>query len=221
MSIAEGISGIFEDPSLLNRTNTWGQMQQYSTGIAINSDGFTSAPGVISPHNPLAMTWGQNISSMGVDIYGNLEPINPSGMAVGSQWGVFGGGSYKDIYVFSVYQYENTWQFAAAGKVNGITVGTTPSSANPAITSGTVYQNTSTSYQTLYIPVYASTAGTAGTAAFALGTTDTPSTIFTQYVSGDTSSTSQEVMTVCIPPQWYYAVTVTGATIGTVTQLQE
>jgi hypothetical protein len=104
---------------------------------------------------------------------------------------------------------------------NSIKVGVTPSLSAPSITSGTVYQNTSASYQTLYVPAYASTSGTSGTVALALGTSSSPSTIATEYVSGNTSSSATVVLTVRIPPQWYYSFTTSGATLGTVTQIQE
>ena len=32
MSIAEGLSGIFEDPSLVSRANTWSQTQTFPGG---------------------------------------------------------------------------------------------------------------------------------------------------------------------------------------------
>ena len=192
MSIAEGLSGIFEDPSLVSRANTWEQNQTFDGSASFNND-FTY--------------WNTN------PVYWDF--INNSGPQ---------------------YMFEGHTQLSIAGSTTGINLtllnyngsknqpvrlGIVPSSSAPAIASGTVYQNTSYSYQTLYIPVYASTAGTAGTAAFALGTSNTPATIFTQYVSGATASTSQEVITVRIPPQWYFSLTVTGATIGTVTQIQE
>ena len=98
----------------------------------------------------------------------------------------------------------------------------TPSSSTPTITSGTIYQNTTFSYQRLIVPVYASTAGTAGTAAVALGKSSTPATIATEYISGSTSSTAQKVLESCatIPPGWYYSITLSGASFGTITQIQ-
>ena len=97
----------------------------------------------------------------------------------------------------------------------------TPSSSTPTITNGTIYQNTTFSYQTIDIPCYASTAGTAGTVAVAYGSSSTPSTIYTQYVSGSTSSTAQAVIHLRVPPQWYYELTATGVTLGTPTMVQE
>ena len=106
-------------------------------------------------------------------------------------------------------------------KNNPISLGVVPSASNPTIASGTVYQNTTNSYQTIDIPCYASTAGTAGTVAVAYGSSSTPSTIYTQYVSGSTSSTAQAVIHLRVPPQWYYELTATGVTVGTPTMVQE
>ena len=103
----------------------------------------------------------------------------------------------------------------------GIQYGVTPSALSPAIASGTVYQNTTASYQTIDIPCYASTAGTAGPVAVAYGSSSTPSTIYTQYVSGSTSSTAQAVIHLRVPRQWYYELTATGVTLGTPTMIQE
>ena len=96
-----------------------------------------------------------------------------------------------------------------------------PSFSTPTIVSGTIYQNTTYSYQTIDIPCYATTAGTAGTVAVAYGTSSTPTTIYTQYVSGSTSSTAQAVIHLRVPPQWYYEVTATGVTLGSPTMVQE
>ena len=96
-----------------------------------------------------------------------------------------------------------------------------PTLTTPTIASGTVYQNATNTYQTLRIAAYAATAGTAGSVAVALGTSSTPSTIETDYVSGGSSSTVTVPIVLRVPPQWYYSLTVTGATIGTVTQIQE
>ena len=106
-------------------------------------------------------------------------------------------------------------------KNNPISLGIVPTASNPTIASGTVYQNTTNSYQTIDIPCYATTAGTAGTVAVAYGSSSTPSTIYTQYVSGSTSSTAQAVIHLRVPPQWYYELTATGVTLGTATMVQE
>ena len=118
------------------------------------------------------------------------------------------------------YAYANRLLIGPHGGY-GIQYGVTPSALSPAIASGTIYQNNTNSYQTLVIPVYASTSGTAGSAAIALGTSSTPAAWGTQYVSGGTSSTACALITLRVPPQWYYSVTVSGATIGTVNGVQE
>ena len=103
----------------------------------------------------------------------------------------------------------------------GVTTGAIPTTLSPTIASGTVYQNTTSSYQTLTLPFYASTAGTAGTVTINMGTSSSPGTWTTVYVSGSTSSTSTTNYTLRVPPGWYYEVVVSGATIGTVNGIQE
>lgn len=109
----------------------------------------------------------------------------------------------------------------ANGTSYPISVGAKPASFAPAIASGTVYQNTTSSYQTLRIAAYAATAGTAGSVAVALGTSSTPSTIETDYVSGGSSSTVTVPIVLRVPPQWYYSLTVSGAVLGSATGIQE
>ena len=199
--------------------NTWVNPQSYLGGIAINSAGLTSGYGIVSPFRPIVLALGATTASMGFDIYGNLEPINPSS-GKAAQWIVRDNNNNTVLMIGlnSNYQY---WQTRHKGVVNGIGVGQTPSASNPTIASGTVYQNTTNSYQTIDIPCYASTAGTAGTVAVAYGSSSTPSTIYTQYVSGSTSSTAQAVIHLRVPPRWYYELTATGVTLGTPTMIQE
>lgn len=92
-------------------------------------------------------------------------------------------------------------------------VGTITPPASP-LASGTVYQNTTGTPITIYQPAYASTAGTAGSVAVALGTSSTPSTLYTQYVSGATSSTAPMTLPpLRVPPGWYYSFTISGTTL--------
>ena len=71
-------------------------------------------------------------------------------------------------------------------------------SANPPV-SGTVYQNTNPYDIEINLPVYATTAGTAGYVTVAKGSTDTPTAIGNQYVSGDTSDTSEQIILMPFP----------------------
>jgi hypothetical protein len=177
MSIAEGLSGIFEDPSLTNRANTWSQ------------------PQTIDNHTSLIF------SGVNANLYAN------------------------DF----VAQYVNgipVWQIATGtdglkNLQNQVAVANTPTALAPTIASGAVYQNTTASYQTLRIEAYAATAGTAGSVAVALGTSGTPSTIETDYVSGGSSSTVTVPIVLRVPPQWYYSLTVSGAVLGSATGIQE
>jgi len=99
--------------------------------------------------------------------------------------------------------------------VQGLSLYYTPAlTANPPI-SGTVYQNLTFQDIIIYLPVYATTAGTNGSVAVALGTTSTPSTKFTKFVSGSTSNTATELITLEVPAGWYYSFTGTNVNFGT------
>ena len=87
-------------------------------------------------------------------------------------------------------------------------------SANPPV-SATVYQNTNPYDIEIDLPVYATTAGTAGYVTIAKGATSTPSAIGNQYVSGDTSDTSEQIIRLRVPANWYYEFTASGVTFGT------
>ena len=106
--------------------------------------------------------------------------------------------------------------------VGGMVLALNPG-ANPAgqltlpaspLVSGTVYQNATPYTITIYQPAYATTSGTAGSVAVALGSSSSPSTLFTQWVNGSTTSTLPEVIQLRVPPGWYYSFTITGATLA-------
>ena len=175
-----------------------------------------------NPYFPaIANTWSQ-MQTQGSHSHSYTQQNNyevlPNNSSVTWEFGGFGqfsiGGSTSSANI-QVLNYDGS-------KNNRISLGVVPVASNPTFASGTIYQNTTASYQRLIVPVYASTAGTAGTAAVALGTSSTPSTIATEYISGSTSSTSQKVLESCatIPPGWYYSVTLSGASFGTITQIQ-
>ena len=87
-------------------------------------------------------------------------------------------------------------------------------SANPPV-SATVYQNTNPYAIEIDLPVYATTSGTAGYVTIAKGATDTPTAIGNQYVSGDTSDTSEQIIRLRVPANWYYEFTASDVTFGT------
>ena len=93
-------------------------------------------------------------------------------------------------------------------------------STNPPV-SGTVYQNTNPYPIEIDLPVYATTSGTAGYVTIAKGSTDTPTAIANQYVSGDTSSTATQIIKVRVPAGWYYSFTGSGVTFATATPFAE
>ena len=178
-------------------------------------------PSIRNPYFPaIANTWSQT-QTQGSHFHSYTQLNNyenlPSGASVTWQFGgpgqfsISGSNSSANIQVINYNGSKN----------NPISLGVVPSASNPTIASGTIYQNTTNSYQTIDIPCYASTAGTAGTVAVAYGSSSTPSTIYTQYVSGSTSSTAQAVIHLRVPPQWYYELTATGVTVGTPTMVQE
>lgn len=180
-------------PPLLTLPNTWTQRQTFKQPTTIEGTLTISNTAIIINANPIG-----NTSFL-------RSPSN-------TPWATSYGGT-------------GTHQFSVNGEfvnlIDNITLGALPVQSAPTIVSGTVYQNTTNSYQTLVIPVYATTAGTAGSVAIALGTSSTPAAWGTQYVSGNTSSTACTLINLRVPPQWYYSVTVTDATIGTPAGIQE
>ena len=101
---------------------------------------------------------------------------------------------------------------------NASVAGTKPTlSANPPV-SGTVYQNTNPFDIEIDLPVYAATSGTAGYVTIAKGSSSSSlTTIGNQYVSGDTSDTSEQIIRLRVPAGWYYEFTASGVTFGTAT----
>ena len=99
---------------------------------------------------------------------------------------------------------------------NNISVNPVGSISPPAspLASGTVYQNTYLVDIIVYQPAYAATAGTAGAVSAAVGISDAPSTLYTDYVSGDTTDTSPHMCPpLRVPPGWYYSFTTSGVTL--------
>lgn len=93
-------------------------------------------------------------------------------------------------------------------------VGRIPLTASPLV-SGTVYQNVLTVPITIYQPVYATTSGTAGSVAVAMSTsTSSPTTLYTQWVNGSTTSALPEVLQLRVPAWGYYSFTTSGATLA-------
>lgn len=123
--------------------------------------------------------------------------------------------------VYSNSRFEFASPIVLITPSNTIAVGYEPEQSSPSVVSGTVYQNTTNRYITIYLPCYATTSGTSGTLAFSLGASSTPSTIWTKYVNGATSSSATDVSSLRIPPGFYWSVTATGVTLGTATQLEE
>lgn len=85
------------------------------------------------------------------------------------------------------------------------------------LVSGTIYQNGHGLPLTIYMPItYNPTAGSAATCAVALGTSSTPSAIFTNSFPAGITALDGAVNTITlrVPPNWYYSFTVSNATIN-------
>lgn len=123
-------------------------------------------------------------------------------------------------YNLSTTNADEAGDYTPANRGAGSPLGAITPPASPLV-SGTVYQNTATVPITIYQPAYASTAGTAGTVAVALGATDTPGTLYTQYIPGDSTSSAPMVCTLRVPAGWYYAFTTNSATLMDATIMGE
>ena len=150
MSIAEGLGGIYEDPSLLSRPNTWNQEQKFilqgsGSYSAINWNG-TINVGIYNPNN---------------DLFYGIFPVLP---APAGATGL--GGYYNGVGISGSSNYTATPIFGVlnnAQSTNGIghtaltvyddntiesfyvQIGAEPVLSTPTIVSGTIYQNTTNS----------------------------------------------------------------------------
>ena len=108
-----------------------------------------------------------------------------------------------------------------AGTFSGALPVNTPTlSVNPPV-SAKVYQNTNPYAIEIDLPVYASTSGTAGYVTVAKGSTDTPTAIANQYISGDTSSSAVDIVRLRVPAGWYYEFTGSSVTFTTASVFAE
>jgi hypothetical protein len=99
--------------------------------------------------------------------------------------------------------------------ISTLTALLTPSlPTNPPV-SGTVYQNTNPYDITIDLPVYASTSGTAGTVAYGKSSTSTVTEMTPKFVSGSTSSSAVDIISLRVPRGWYFEFTGSGVTFGT------
>jgi hypothetical protein len=88
--------------------------------------------------------------------------------------------------------------------------------ANPPVP-GTVYQNVNPFEIELHIPVFSISSGLSGTVTVYKGPTSPPAQVGTMLVSGETSPSSPQIVTLRVPPWWYYEINVSGATVGQAT----
>ena len=99
-----------------------------------------------------------------------------------------------------------------SGNVGKNPVGPVSPPASPLV-SGTVYQNTYGVTVNIYQSAYATTSGTAGGVTAACGPTSTPNAVFTQQISGTSTSVSPDTLLLRVPSGWYYSFTASQVTL--------
>ena len=117
------------------------------------------------------------------------------------------------LYIHNI-QYTNTTL------INSYFSGNPAISANPPV-SGTPYQNTNPYDIIIDLPVYASTSGTAGTVAYGKSATSTVTEMTPKFVSGSTSSSAVDIVSLRVPAGWYFEFTASGVTFGTASVFAE
>ena len=214
-------------PPLLTLANTWTQMQKFELAghanySAINWNGKISL-GIYNPSNNLfyGIFAGLPAPSGATGIGGYYNGMGVGGSSHGTGTPIFGvlnsSQSSNGIGKTALTIYDNN-----VIESFYVALGAQPQAISGTMASGTVYQNTSNSYQTLYIPItYNPTSTASATAAVALGSSSSPSTIFTNSEPAGVTTGRVDTITLRVPPQFYYSVTVTNATIGTVNGTQE
>lgn len=152
----------------------------------------------------------------------NICQINANYVGRGNPGGSLELQAWPGQPVSSLYLYSDSTQAISNGvALTQLDIGQIPAQSTLTVVSGTVYQNTTNRYLSIDVAVYATTTGTAGTMAFARGASSTPSTIWTRMVSSATTSTSTDVQPIRIQPGFYWSLTLSGATFGTITQVEE
>ena len=175
------------------------------------------------PGKPLTTQGGNTLDdgSGNVTLYqGNLELANSFGHFYVDGWGTQG--QTIDIVIGTSFTIGTAahpipltlnGNFTASGHVNATP--TTPAlPTNPPV-SGTVYQNTTGGPIIITVPITATAVG--GSGQWALGSTSTPS----DWGGAEQIGVSGEVhnMTLYVPNDWYWSLTVASATIGTASVL--
>lgn len=185
-------------------------------GTFYRTQTFQGVDGIVI-NNPSGPSGG----STQISQQGNLDTLLIQ-RTTGGAVQVFGTNSGQPCSAITLFSNGLDATSTSSGALGKLRIARTPSLSNPAVSSGAVYQNTADRYIFLYVPItYNPTSTAAATCAVAMGVTSTPSTIFTN--SEPASSTAGRVSTVSlsIPPGIYWSITVTNATIGTATQIEE
>ncbi len=109
------------------------------------------------------------------------------------------------------------WNVSVVGNQGHNPVGFLTPAASP-YPSGTAYQNTYGVDITIYQPAYATASGTAGTVQVGLAASGSSTTnVFTQQISGSSTSTAPDIVTIRVPAGWTFKFTATGATLANAT----
>ncbi|MDE3023320.1 MAG: YncE family protein [Pseudomonadota bacterium] len=192
--------------------------------------------------SPLGIAYAPSSNSIYVANYGsnNVSVINPATNTVTATITV-GSGPYEiayapssnSIYVTNINSntvsvIKTPFNGSAYAPLNGtasqvfsaanIVAGQTVTITNPV--SGTVYQNTNPFAIAIYEPVtYNATGSAAATDEFLMGSTNSPSEVFTNSEPATSLAGIVQTDHVTIPPGWYYEWTLANATLGTPTAI--
>ena len=190
-------------------------------GTVINFNGITGNCQIVGGH------LYNNVAGYALSISGNagelLRIIGCSGYSGNGSAFMYIDTAVKNLNVSSVNAQgtSDLYSLGSSGSIssnvnieNSYPLPAPTLTANPPV-SAKVYQNTNPYDIEIDLPVYATTSGTAGYVTVAKGSTSTPTAIANQYVSGDTSSTSEQIIRLRVPAGWYYEFTASGVTFGT------
>ena len=185
----------------------WTQFAQTLTQIAGVAALTLSAPqsggGQDSPYFVLRSWNGTNPNTVTfkVGTNGTLR------MSMPSNWSWIGG---------NLYQETPTSYFQSGANIY---LGASPTQSVLAVASGVIYQLSTSRGATLRVPItFNPTSSAAATAAFALGTSATPSVVDTASIPAGVTAGIALPLALRVPPDYYFSVTTTNATIGTVTE---
>jgi hypothetical protein len=227
---------------LLVNCNIWYNGTQYSlpggpqTGLQIGTTGSYSGsnlPSNIQVSNLLVNNLGDgSTNSAACALYAgdgirveaiasNTNPSYTTGGTIGAVFAFGGSNPLSGTATCTAYGVTTGAMGIAPDTFQWRTTGAPPAPSTTTLTAGTIYQNTTGAPLAVYIPVWASTAGTAGAITVQCGPSTPPGTLFTDIVNANTTSTVPRTVILRVPNGWYYAITATGATLGTATLVMD